>query len=59
MNGHLVSVQVCNSANACFCVYVSISVSIFLVSDLISVTERKKNSIHYFLFLKFVTCIDT
>lgn len=37
-----VSVQECNSANACFCVYVSLSVSIFPTSDLISVTQRMK-----------------
>lgn len=44
------SMQVCNGANACFCVYVSISVFIFPVSDLISVTQKERKDIRYIVF---------
>lgn len=50
MKCSFVSVQGGSSANACFCVYVSISVSIFPVSGLISVTRTERKEMTSFIF---------
>lgn len=46
------SVQVWNIANVSVSVYMYLSVSIFPAFDLISVTQKERNDIHYFCFSK-------